>query len=83
MFQQETFGNPAMRQLKNRPIKPCKVEADSRSDGLGETAMFCSIEGQQSNHSFSVIVAYLLVDDCCRLENIRKCHFIITVMAFL
>ena len=37
MFQHETFGNPAMRQLKNRQIKSDKVVSNKSLDGLGKS----------------------------------------------
>lgn len=37
MYQNETFGNPDMRQLKNRAQKSNIVDPRESSDGLGKT----------------------------------------------
>ena len=36
MYQNETFGNPDMRQLKNRAQKSNIVDPSESSDGLGK-----------------------------------------------
>ena len=42
MYQNETFGNPDMRQLKNRAQKSNIVDPRESSDGLGKTVRTCS-----------------------------------------
>ena len=59
MYQNETFGNPDMRQLKNRAQKSNIVDPRESSDGLGK----------DPKHVRTFLVSFKIVRTCFRLRS--------------